>query len=238
MKKPGIHVTYGYDALGRRAWRKSEAGTTTYLWHNDVLMGEQNPEGQWQWYIRDPKTEEPLLTLIDGEPHYYELDWRTMPIRLWDEGGNLLWQGNANAWGHCRPETPAGPIHQPLRLPGQFEDELTGFHHNRYREYDRQEGRYLTPDPLGVQGGLNPYRYTRNPADYIDPLGLSYNKAITPDNAVEAEEAVTQSVAAPTGIIAPPEPNHYRDTAMGPMCQRSCRLMISEDNHALLLAGT
>lgn len=59
-----------------------------------------------------------------------------MPIRLWSETGNLVWQANADAWGSCDPETPEGSIHQPLRLPGQFEDELTGLFNNRFRDYD------------------------------------------------------------------------------------------------------
>lgn len=172
VKKRGVHVTYGYDALGRRAWRKSEAGTTKYLWHNDVLMGEQNPGGQWQWYVRDPKTEEPLITVIDNEPYYYELDWRMMPIRLWNSRGDLVWKANANAWGQCETEVSKGNIHQPVRMPGQFEDELTGIVQNRFREYSPDRGRFITADPLGIRAGLNPFRYTPNPVDFVDPSGL------------------------------------------------------------------
>ncbi|WP_189575762.1 DUF6531 domain-containing protein [Marinobacter zhanjiangensis] len=194
VKKPGVHVTYGYDALGRRAWRKNEAGTTTYLWHNDVLIGEQNPEGQWQWYIRDPKTDEPLLTLIDSEAHYYELDWRMMPIRLWDKDGERVWQANADAWGHCQPETPQGYVHQPIRLPGQFEDEFTEIVQNRFREYGPGTGRYLTSDPLGIAGGINNYRYTPNPIDYLDPLGLKscMSEGVAPALAAAMEIAPVQ----------------------------------------------
>lgn len=110
---------------------------------------------------------------------------------------------------------PKGYVHQPIRLPGQFEDELTGIVQNRFREYTPLTGRYVTTDPLAVQGKLIPYRYTRNPVDYIDPLGLSYEKAVTTENAVEAEEAITRSQATPTGIIAPLEPNYYTDSFTG-----------------------
>ncbi|MDV2078912.1 RHS repeat-associated core domain-containing protein [Marinobacter xestospongiae] len=201
VRRPGLRVTYGYDALGRRAWRKTEAGTTTYLWHGDVLLGEQSPQGQWQWYLRDPATDEPLVTLIDGEPCFYELDWRMMPIRLWSRAGEKLWQANANAWGQCQPDTPKGHIHQPIRLPGQFEDELTGIVQNRFREYEPAIGRYLQPDPLGLTGGVNSYRYTRSPVDYVDPLGLAQEPSVTAENAADAEMAPVGNNVAPTSEV-------------------------------------
>ncbi|TDT43941.1 RHS repeat-associated protein [Halospina denitrificans] len=189
IKREGLQVQYGYDALNRRAWRKSAEGTTNYLWHGDVLLGEHRPDGIWQFYIRDPQTDAPLLTLINGTPYYYELDWRSMPIRLWSEEGNLVWKANADAWGNCDPETPNGPIHQPIRMPGQFEDELTGLYNNRFRDYDPTTGRYLTADPIGIKGGLNSYRYTKNPVDYVDPLGLKDKQVVTGANADRGEEA-------------------------------------------------
>ncbi|MET3120389.1 hypothetical protein AAKU64_004641, partial [Undibacterium sp. GrIS 1.8] len=42
-----------------------------------------------------------------------------------------------------------------------------------YRDYDPQLGRYSTPDPIGIEGGINPYSYVNsNPLINIDPLGL------------------------------------------------------------------
>ena len=109
-----------------------------------------------------------------------------MPVRLWSAEGELVWQANADAWGKCAPE---GDVHQPIRLPGQFEDELTGLYNNRFRDYDPSTGRYLTPDPIGLKGGLNSYRYTKNPVDYVDPLGLENKAVVTAQNADAGEEA-------------------------------------------------
>ncbi|CAI8764805.1 hypothetical protein EMIT0P260_180001 [Pseudomonas sp. IT-P260] len=36
-------------------------------------------------------------------------------------------------------------------------------------------GRYLTPDPIKLAGGLNQYRYVPNPTGWVDPLGLNSN---------------------------------------------------------------
>ena len=41
------------------------------------------------------------------------------------------------------------------------------------RYYDPRTGRYLTPDPIGLDGGINLFTYTENnPINAIDPLGL------------------------------------------------------------------
>ncbi len=57
-------------------------------------------------------------------------------------------------------------------MPGQQYDEETGLYYNRYRYYDPVQGRYITQDPTGLKGGLNPYTYPLNPVTGIDPLGL------------------------------------------------------------------
>ncbi len=57
--------------------------------------------------------------------------------------------------------------------PGQYYDAETGMHNNWHRYYDPEIGRYITPDPIGLAGGINPYVYTNgDPVNFIDPLGL------------------------------------------------------------------
>ncbi|WP_449576533.1 RHS repeat-associated core domain-containing protein [Lelliottia nimipressuralis] len=40
------------------------------------------------------------------------------------------------------------------------------------RYYDCETGQYISPDPIGLAGGINPYGYVHNPLGWIDPLGL------------------------------------------------------------------
>jgi len=75
-------------------------------------------------------------------------------------------------FGELEGETIAG-VENNLRFPGQYHDRSTDLHYNMYRHYRTDLGRYLTPDPIGIAGGLNMYSYAgQNPINRIDPLGL------------------------------------------------------------------
>ena len=59
--------------------------------------------------------------------------------------------------------------------PGQYYDPETELHYNYFRYYNPQTGRYITPDPIGLEGGINLFLYVAgNPVNLIDPSGLSF----------------------------------------------------------------
>jgi len=52
-------------------------------------------------------------------------------------------------------------------------DKETGLYYYRARYYDPMEGRFISKDPIGYQGGINVYAYAHNnPLRYVDPKGL------------------------------------------------------------------
>ncbi|WFQ79105.1 RHS repeat-associated core domain-containing protein [Xenorhabdus sp. SF857] len=59
-----------------------------------------------------------------------------------------------------------------LQFAGQFLDEESGLVYNRHRYFSPVASCYLTPDPLGLAGGFNPYSYVHNPTGWVDPFGL------------------------------------------------------------------
>lgn len=85
---------------------------------------------------------------------------------------------------------------QPIRFPGQYADDETGYHHNYYRDYAPDLGRYIQADPIGImrdfsdpqmqvamrlgipiqsfgQGLNHTYGYVENnPVSRVGPFGL------------------------------------------------------------------
>jgi RHS repeat-associated protein len=67
--------------------------------------------------------------------------------------------------------TPAG--YTMPGFPGQTRT-LSDLYYNRYRDYDSSSGRYIQADPIGLEGGSNPYLYAKgNPLRFVDPMGLA-----------------------------------------------------------------
>lgn len=83
----------------------------------------------------------------------------------------IIWTWNNTDFGLGQI---TGTVKFNLRLPGQYYDELTGLHYNLNRYYNPELGRYMEPDPIGLEGGSNPYVYAENnPISNIDPSGLN-----------------------------------------------------------------
>jgi RHS repeat-associated protein len=84
----------------------------------------------------------------------------------------VVWEADYKPFGEAGVNGKSTVVNN-FRFAGQYYDEETGLHYNWHRYYDPKNGRYLTPDPIGLLGGINPYVYTlNNPINAIDPFGL------------------------------------------------------------------
>ncbi|WP_230953246.1 RHS repeat-associated core domain-containing protein [Burkholderia stagnalis] len=109
---------------------------------------------------------------------HYHCDRIGTPQLLTDDDGDIVWEASYKAWGEARDvisrvSKAAGIVpRNPLRFQGQQVDEETGLHYNRHRYYDPRTGRFVSSDPIGLDGGVNAHQYAPNPVGWIDPLGL------------------------------------------------------------------
>jgi len=86
--------------------------------------------------------------------------------------GAVLWQWQGNAFGDTQPTGSSADLIN-LRFPGQYYDDESGLYYNWNRYYDPRTGRYITSDPIGLDGGLNTYGYVGgNPGRHTDPTGF------------------------------------------------------------------
>ena len=135
-------------------------------------------------YSYDPETD-PLLKIppepqgqSEAQPElvYYQLDHLGTPIAAHNAKGEAVWTVEYEAWGRIRNETVSDGLKAniPFRFQGQYYDEESGLHYNRFRYYDPEIGRFVSQDPIGLKGGGNLYAYVANPTLWIDPLGLDH----------------------------------------------------------------
>lgn len=195
---------FGYDALGRRAWKDAAAlpptaanassqdaepalqfSRTIFYWDGDVLLGESvgTPDQRFDplatLYLHEPDSFRPLALVqrpTPGAPahvYHYQLDQLGTPQELTNDNGAISWRAHYKAWG-AAVRVVETEVANPIRFQGQYADAETGLHYNRHRYYDPGVARYTTPDPIGLQGGLNTHAYVPDPTRLIDPLGL-YN---------------------------------------------------------------
>lgn len=98
------------------------------------------------------------------------------PQELTDHEGSIAWSAQHKAWGEARETiSEAGRragFRNPIRFQGQYFDEETGLHYNRYRYFDPHSGRFLSTDPIRLKGGVNLQLFAPNPIEWVDPLGL------------------------------------------------------------------
>ncbi|MFJ4065893.1 RHS repeat-associated core domain-containing protein [Pseudomonas sp. NPDC089996] len=174
---------YRYDSLGRRVAKEAQVNGVgeqkQFLWQGLRMLREETP-GQSIMYLYEPGSYAPLARIdqAEGEEqklYYFHTDQIGTPLELTDSDGTIVWQATYRSWGAIE-HTAVAQVEQNLRFQGQYFDDETGLHYNTFRYYESQVGRFVTQDPIGLEGGANIYSYTANPFQEIDPLGWCSTK--------------------------------------------------------------
>jgi RHS repeat-associated protein len=174
-----------YDPLGRRVAVEGPEGATRFLYNGDNLVHETRPDGAHRHYMYASGSFRPILCFDraaesdDWSGSAYVTDPRGCPEALIGGDGRVRWDATVSPWGERSVTASDENVRQPLLLPGQYVDEAAGIAYNRARYYMPDLGAYLSPDPIGLDGGDRQFAYADDPICWIDPLGLS-NADYTP----------------------------------------------------------
>jgi RHS repeat-associated protein len=169
---------YRYDSLGRRVAKRAEINgeleQKRFLWQGLRMLREETP-GQNILYLYEPGSYAPLARVdqVEGEGqkvYYFHTDQIGTPLELTDSDGQIVWQATYRSWGALE-QLVIDEVEQNLRFQGQYLDEESSLHYNTFRYYDSTGGRYISQDPIGIDGGFNLYFYAPNPFAWVDPLG-------------------------------------------------------------------
>lgn len=179
------------------AGHQGRAKVTRFGWDGLRLLSEtreplfeQQPRHKSLYIYDDEGSYEPLARVdsaVGDEKEkakvlYFHNDLSGKPEALSSaEHGQVIWSASYKVWGNTVSEEWSGKyaqvdartVAQNIRFQGQYLDPETGLHYNTFRFYDPDIGRFTTPDPIGLSGGLNLYQYAPNPVSWIDPWGLA-----------------------------------------------------------------
>ncbi len=148
--------------------------------------------------------------------YYYHLDQLNTPRFVTNNKAEVVWENQADVYGYEGPEvSTTNSFTQPIRFQGQYLDEESGLHYNRYRYYSPKQQRFINQDPIGLVGGINHYQYAPNPVNWVDPFGLMCKEGERKLK-ISLEKAVNEGVisrelqrdlleAAQIGFITPKE---------------------------------
>jgi RHS repeat-associated protein len=177
---------YTYNGLGQRQIKEVDGVTTVFHYDFDGnIIAESQADGTMTAeYLRVDQSRMAMVDVASGALYYFHNNYLGTPVLMTDSTGTVVWEGDYKPFGDAGVH-PNSTVVNNFRFAGQYLDEETGLHYNYHRYYDPRTGRYLTPDPIGLVGGINLYQYaSANPINSIDPLGLwgvgnAYGGAVT-----------------------------------------------------------
>ena len=191
----GKRIEFSYDPFARRVEKRVSVRDglawtletrSRFVWSGDALVHEvrrsaaasDDPVVEERDYWFDDRGLEPLAHRQRDVRASEQADWCHrvndgigVLEHLVDDRGRVVTSTGRDPWGREEDPTPPDPFARP-GLPGQYVDPETGLAYNRTRYYDPDLERYISPDPIGLLGLLNAYRYVPDPLQQLDPLGL------------------------------------------------------------------
>ncbi len=187
VQTPEHTASYRYDLLGRRVQRQitkpgQPTETTHYVYDGLQAIGEIRPQQSSTSFLTGLNLDEMLarVTTFNGntpnttQPRTYLTDALGSVMAQTQDNQSTLAGYSYSPYGHTQStgNTEGDSVQYTAR-----EHDANGLYYYRARYYDPVLKRFISEDPIGLQGGsLSFYAYVNgDPVSLTDPLGLMGN---------------------------------------------------------------
>jgi RHS repeat-associated protein len=162
----GDEIKFEYDALGRRVKRTKGTEITKFTCDGqDVVM--DNVNGVITKYQNGLGIDNKLKLKTGGVSKYFLQDHLGSTTALTNSSGSVVESATYDSFGNS-----TGNLSTRYGYTGREFDADLGLQYSRARWYDAKLGRFISEDPIGLNGGINDYAYVKNnPVNKIDPSG-------------------------------------------------------------------
>ena len=172
--------SYAYDPLGRRVATADIGGTVYHAYDGIHCVADLAPDGTLlRAYTWGPGVDNLLAVTFYSDTETNTLHAVTDPFgtvhALAAPGGTIAVSYSYDSWGNLLSVSgdPVVAAANRFTWQGREYSYATGLYCFRARWYDPAAGRWLSKDPIGLEGGLNLYEaFGNNPVCFRDPEGL------------------------------------------------------------------
>ena len=176
---PNGTASFKYDHAGRRIEKTINGVTTTYLYDGNQAIAELQGSSVGTTYLTGLQIDEVLAIYSNKGNRTALTDALGSILALTDDTQATKTSYSYSPYGETQATGEASD--NPYQYTGR-ENDNTGLYYYRARYYMPDLKRFLTSDPIGLEGGINEYTYVENnPLTYIDPDGLrAYQPPVPP----------------------------------------------------------
>lgn len=168
---PAQTLTFRYDPLGRRI-AKAGSSSIHFVYDREDIAEELDGMNSLKTrYTHGPGIDEPLSqrSIVSGQTEFYEVDGAGSIINITNTLGQVSAFRRYDSFGRML----LGVANAGLSFTGREWDSEGQLYYYRARYYDPSVSRFDSEDPIGLEGGVNLYRYAaNNPNTLRDPYGL------------------------------------------------------------------
>ena len=150
----GRRISYIIDPSGKRIAKQVNGRTVeSYGWHDfNRLAAVVDGEGRNRKEFAYNNAGTPIAMRFNDEDYYFASDQAGTIYLVVDDNGDEVKRIIYDSFGNTIVDTN-DRISIPLGFAAGLQDHDTGLIHFGHREYDPSTGRFIQPDPNGLEGG-------------------------------------------------------------------------------------